>query len=249
MTPFHKIRRAFSRWTIDFEPIRKSYWNGFNWRTRSFEFSVYPKKWWELSLELLKFDENYSVKIALLGAKGYFKIPISLLPVREEPEDILDCWGFNFGSLTESFPPTDLVFEWGPGRRKSIYMPWMWNFHSHEVRQADGTWVKADNSRFDGKDGRYQETYPYTYICLNGEVQIVQATIYAERRTWRWLALPKLPWPSRTETCIDVVFSESVGEGRGSWKGGCIGCGYPLLPTETMEQCLRRMEAERKFSR
>jgi hypothetical protein len=44
-----------------------------------------------------------------------------------------------------------------------------------------------------------------------------------------------------------VVFSAEVGERSGSWKGGCIGCGYDLLPDELPEECLRRMERDRKF--
>ncbi len=38
-----------------------------------------------------------------------------------------------------------------------------------------------------------------------------------------------------------------VGERTGSWKGGTIGCGNDLLPGETMEQSLRRMERDRTF--
>lgn len=46
---------------------------------------------------------------------------------------------------------------------------------------------------------------------------------------------------------IDVEFNAEVGERTGSWKGGCIGCGYQMNPNETPLQALRRMEAERKF--
>ena len=46
---------------------------------------------------------------------------------------------------------------------------------------------------------------------------------------------------------MSVNFSDEVGERSGSWKGGTLGCGYDLLKNETMEQCLRRMEKERKF--
>jgi hypothetical protein len=44
-----------------------------------------------------------------------------------------------------------------------------------------------------------------------------------------------------------VEFDREVGERSGTWKGGCIGCGYKMLPGETIAQAIRRMEAERVF--
>lgn len=96
-------------------------------------------------------------------------------------------------------------------------------------------------------DGREVMTYPYRYVLKNGTVQDRIATVHVERRAWR----PKcLRWTSIFETrreSIDVAFSDEVGERTSSWKGGTIGCGYDLLPGETPEQSLRRMEATRKF--
>jgi len=45
-----------------------------------------------------------------------------------------------------------------------------------------------------------------------------------------------------------VKFSDEVGERTGSWKGGVIGTGSEMRPGESPEQCLRRMERERKFT-
>jgi len=42
-------------------------------------------------------------------------------------------------------------------------------------------------------------------------------------------------------------FDREIGERSGSWKGGCIGCGWDMKPGETAEQTLRRMESERTF--
>lgn len=50
------------------------------------------------------------------------------------------------------------------------------------------------------------------------------------------------------DVCIDVQFDGEVGERSGSWKGGTVGCSYDKLPTEGIEQCLRRMEKEREFN-
>lgn len=106
----------------------------------------------------------------------------------------------------------------------TIYMPWSWKHRLHEVLGEP-------------------EQHPYRYVLRSGEVQERTATIRPERRIWTraWL-----PW-KRESRSIDIEFSEEVGERSGSWKGGCIGCGYEMRTGETPLQTLRRMEQERKF--
>ena len=69
-----------------------------------------------------------------------------------------------------------------------------------------------------------------------------------ERRAWRpkWFTWTRIFEKQRQS--ISVEFNDEVGERSGSWKGGCIVCGYEMLPGETPEQTLRRMERERVFS-
>lgn len=88
--------------------------------------------------------------------------------------------------------------------------------------------------------------FPYRYVLKSGEVQNRTATCHIVRHTWgrRWF-----PFLQRSETAVSVDFDGEVGEGTGSWKGGTTGCGYTMLPGETVEQTLRRMERERKFDR
>ena len=52
---------------------------------------------------------------------------------------------------------------------------------------------------------------------------------------------------SHGEHSIGVSFDGEVGEETGSWKGGCVGCGYEMLPGEVPLDTLRRMERDRKF--
>jgi hypothetical protein len=87
--------------------------------------------------------------------------------------------------------------------------------------------------------------YPYRYELLNGEQQMVTAKVHVERhiRRRKWL-------PFRVnDDSILVEFSEEVGSERGSWKGGCTGCGWTMRPKETVLACVRRMERERRFDR
>lgn len=85
----------------------------------------------------------------------------------------------------------------------------------------------------------------YTYTLKSGETQFVGARVHVtrhlRRRTW-------LPFVWKDDT-ISVEFTEEVGEGTGSWKGGVVGCGYTLKRGESPQDCLRRMEIERRFDR
>lgn len=56
------------------------------------------------------------------------------------------------------------------------------------------------------------------------------------------------PFIRTVNKSIEIQFNDEVGEDTGSWKGGCIGCGYNMLPNETPEMTLRRMEKERIFN-
>jgi len=127
--------------------------------------------------------------------------------------------------------------------------PFEWRHMSHEVRRADGSWGSyvGDWEQDKAPDGRHEETFPYRYILKNGEVQKVMATVTVERMEWRPRCLRWTKLFRKVRTSIDVKFSDEVGEQTGSWKGGTVGCGYDLRPEETPEECLRRMEAERKF--
>lgn len=87
--------------------------------------------------------------------------------------------------------------------------------------------------------------FDYQYKLKRGEVQKRKASVFVTRMTHhrKWL-----PFLKRVVTSISVNFNDEVGERSGSWKGGVLGCGYDLLPNETPEQCLRRMESERVFN-
>ncbi len=173
-----------------------------------------------------------------------------------QPEEILDRWSLMYFERS-------VIFEWGPGFRKSWPMPWDYVHIRNDVLRPDGTWVPyvgsweerggfplPDGTLSQPKepDGRKLETFPYRYTLKSGDVQLREATVYVDRQEWRWRALRWCPWFAKVRTGIEVQFNDEVGERTGSWKGGCIGCGYDMKPGETPEQCLRRMERERVFN-
>lgn len=199
------------------------------------------------SLGLLSFEEGFTLDVfGLMLALPYF-----FNRWHKEPEEIMDRWGFYY------FPDgSDFVVEWGRFHKR-FAMPWSMKHICHEVLTPSGKWVpeKTDYSKPDDiygghqwrVDGRWVGYYVYRYRLASGELQVRTATVHVERREWRqrWLSWTKRF--AKVRTSIDVAFSGEVGERTGSWKGGCIGCGYDIKPGESAEQALRRMESERVF--
>lgn len=119
----------------------------------------------------------------------------------------------------------------------------------------------------------WSESYPFTYVLASGKIQNRIATLKIEEREWRWRWFMWMKYPRMLRKTIDISFeyggaipryvliekrgfktpneneiTGEVGERTGTWKGGTLGCGYPMLKNETPEQTLRRMEKERKFN-
>lgn len=199
---------------------------------------------WRWAIALIKFEDHWSFQ--------FFCLWIRLWSSRTSPKgDMLDKWGWEYDR-----DHSHLCLSWRD-RRKYINMPWAWDHCQVEVMLRNGIFVPYDRFRTQREDpkiaeipepvNRYRETFSYHYILRSGVIQVRTATVTVERRTWKWRWFKWLPWPRMVRTSICVEFSDEVGEETGSWKGGCIGCGWDLKRGETPEQCLRRMEAERKF--
>lgn len=201
----------------------------------------------------------WMVYIRIFWLKLFLRLPF-FRNVRLEGLNALQrpTWGFSadFGYCGD---PGALHLHWNM-KTKVLWWPWMYEQVRHEVRRADGSWVpfvgsweigpkRIVNATFGGKEPDEREVveYPYRYVLENGTVQDRTAKVYVERRARRRRWIKWCPLFEKTTYAIDVEFSGEVGERTGTWKGGCIGCGYELRPGETAEQCLRRMERERKF--
>lgn len=163
------------------------------------------------------------------------------LGIVEHPWDPMEGprWAFSFGN------EPDIVLYWG--HRYWIF-DWPWSWHTLEYQKQmilndENSWVSV----FNYGAIPHSEQYSYTYVLDNGTIQNRIATVSKRRHVFTWSVLRWLRWPKWIRESIDIEFSDEVGERTGSWKGGCIGCSYPLKKGETMEQSLRCMEQERKF--
>lgn len=116
-----------------------------------------------------------------------------------------------------------------------------------DQQAIDPTSEPKQVKHWDHREGAYRVDFPYVYTLESGEVQNRTATVIKERWIHGRHLLDKIGWPRETVYHIDVEFDDEVGERTGSWKGGVVGTGQTMIPGETVEMCLRRMERERKF--
>jgi hypothetical protein len=191
------------------------------------------------------FDNRPRINLDLI----FFSLTI-ILPFRNRWTDECDPpkWGISIHNNTV------WIYRGGIGNM-SEWWTWYIPFITKEwVRTSillkDGNWeherkgVRKEFWRDEWKEKQANWTYNYT-DKYDGEV--IPTTIYVEEREWR----PKwLGWTSLfaiVRRTIDVHFSKEVGERKGSWKGGTLGCGYEVLLDEEPLDCLKRMERERKF--
>lgn len=194
------------------------------------------------SLKLCLFEDGYCLN--LFG----FLIALPFLDRWwYHPHEIMEAWGVYLNGVESQWRFDSIVWCWGD-YCKFWHMPWEWKHFRTDVRRPDGSWATRVQSYEKGEpDGREVSTLPYRYVLRSGEVQERTATVYVERMEWRRKWTRWLPLFAKVRTSIDVAFNDEVGERTGSWKGGCIGCGWNMLPGETAEQTLRRMERERVF--
>lgn len=157
---------------------------------------------------------------------GFLKVAVAF-PWPKTYPDYMQCSGPTFGF---TFFDDALHLHWGQGKGtrddpiKLVKMPWQWRHREHKILSE-------------------KQTHSYEYHLRSGEIQRRQATIQVESRLW---TRPWYPWRLH-KRMIDINFSDEVGERSGSWKGGCTGCSYDMLPHESPLTTLRRMERERKF--
>lgn len=192
------------------------------------------------------FDTRYAINFAF----GWGKFMV-YLPFRTKLEEGCDMPRYGFAIHNNTF----WIYKGGDYDGSQCQNQWItWDlpffsyvFDGHWIQSSVRTWTKmgrgVDSWDF-RKDEAYKETHSYTYVLKNGTVQNRTAACTIEKRKWhrKWF-----PFLAREEQVIDIEFNDEVGERSGSWKGGTIGCSYEMLPNETIEQTLRRMEKERTF--
>lgn len=216
-----------------------------------------------IAVALCHFEDHWSLHLNLICINLYLR----LWPTRVEPAEGMESYGFSWRWGRDWGWGDSVHLNWG-ARCKILHMPWGWEWQRTSLLAEDGrTWVHelkgfrqsprdvapigypATLNWFSFRDlPHWKAALPYLYTLRSGEQQHRTATISVLEMEWRMRALQWLPWPRLVRRSIDVTFDGEVGERAGSWKGGCISCGYTLLRDETPQECLQRMMQERKFN-
>lgn len=131
------------------------------------------------------------------------------------------------------------------------HLPWMdWRFISHKLYDANGNF-HAEIANIGFGHGEYEKRTELVESCTKRVFALkdfdgtdIEATTKIEQRQWRlgtgwfkWLGFLRTKKTSRS---LDISFNKEVGPEKGSWKGGTLGHGIEMLPTETHEQAMRR---------
>ena len=194
---------------------------------------VYTNK--ELRYNKLKKISNPKYK----PKKYYTKTPYyDSEPPRYGIYYIMSQIGINYGHKTKFFD-MPWAFEWI--RTSVLSKEYKWIHENKKTKNID-FWDKEK-----WKDIILYKTYPYIYTTKNGQVQNCIATYSIVEREWRLKYFKWFKPIRKIKKVIDVEFSTDIGEEKGSYKGGTIGCSYDILPGETPHETLKRMEKERKF--
>ena len=220
----------------------KGMWRGWLKNGQSVEF-IWGKRGWEFGAGIhVHSDENDDASRMLFVRLWRF-VAIFPLGIKRGPISIEDEPQWSAYASSEF----GLTFHWGMWR-KTFDLPWSWHTLAFETMMADGTWQPL---RYGGESGErvkpYTESHPYTYTLKSGDVQKRMANVSKRRHVICWRMFKILGWPRWIKESIDIKFDGEVGEGSGSWKGGCIGCSYDLRHDETMQEALCRMEKDREF--
>lgn len=222
---------------------RKAYGHDSHFMFSWGEFSWHPRKL-ELSLRACNFGGFESRDLLI------FKPLICSFYIytSKEYDRHIDDNGYSYGFYIYDWYSLNL--GWGRWYKSwdFPYIARVWN--RTEIYDVRGNLRFVERKGEKTCDERYKTqnqikvSYPYKYVLKNGEVQDRDVKVHVSNVVWTRKWFPFLEVNMR---CIDVEFSDEVGEQTGSWKGGCIGCSYELRDGESTEECLRRMERERKF--
>lgn len=191
------------------------------------------------------FDNRPRIELGLI----FFRLTL-ILPFKNKWED--ECSAPRLGIAIHN--NTFWLYKGGKGNGRNEWWTWDIPFFTHEwVRRSvylkDYTWEsespKNRKEFYEDHWKKLQKSWDYIFTDYYDN-ELIPTKIYLEEKEWRpkWLTWTKLF--SKIRTSISIEFSREVGRGKGSYKGGTLGCSYTLKRDETPIEGIIRMEKERK---
>jgi len=149
--------------------------------------------------------------------------------------DFLQCF---FGPQTHDSSTTK---SW------SKHLPWkQWDHVRCSIYTPTGVhfYTEPRGASFREYFGKKEECPKVHFGFEDYDGELIVATCLIEEREWhkgsgwfkwlRWFSAPKI------RRSLNMAFSEEVGPGKGSWKGGTIGHGIDMLPGESSNEAFQR---------
>ena len=258
-------------WSLFGRPIAKKIDNCFYLLKRQKKDEYEPSAWYvgwkdwmfEIVYHICGYDEpNGELHISMFGWHSIFKFPWKS---KRFPDG--DCDAPEYGIAIHS--NTFWLYKGGDGNLGGGSKYWTWDLpyftwihmrHDIECDLGDSEYgemvrmcPESSLKRYD-EEGRYIPLFKnelvkkYNYDYKDSyDGKLVPCIFWVEEREWRRKWFTKSKRFSKVSRYIQIEFSDEVGKEKGSWKGGCMGCSYDLLPNETPMECIKRMERERKF--
>jgi hypothetical protein len=194
--------------------------------------------YWEVGL-CLNHDEDCTLFVNILNFAAFIRMPDKIY------KDSLGQ-GFGYGFCwPRSLDMWDGIhFNWGMNT-KIMNFPFRLKWYETRVLLKNTEYAKGDN--YDDIPDVYIVSVPYRYVLQDGTEQKVTATAKEFIMEWRRPHLFNLPILRKKKHFIDVRFDKPIGEGVHDWKGGVMGVSYDILKNESIQECINRMEKERKF--
>ena len=223
-------------------------------------------KSWQLELTYSEcgYDEGWAhIDISVFGWHNQIQLPF----IKSKKFPYGDCEEPQWGLMIHNNTLWLHYGGYGNGKGGSRYKAWNLPWFSsdcirHEIETKDPKTgkikltpyktlndMKTDDGHWMSLEENPLVNIHYSDFTDKYDGTILTAAYHIEEMEWRrkWFHWTKLGRTvSRT---IDIKFSGEVGNQKGSWKGGTVGCSYRLNPDETPEECLKRMERERSFDR
>lgn len=217
--------------------------------------------WGELSVRHVGFAfkfgcfERPHLNIAVGLFQVFLRLPRKLTPFFDAGKGSIENKAYGFSTCDG-----DIFLAWGE-RTKIIRRPWGWRHNFWHYLAVDGVWrneaenpdsyirnMKSKTPLPSEGPPAWCAEFPYHYMTDGGDAQHVTATVTRRRRFMSYRVFG-VPICKHFREEMDIEFSDEVGNQRGSWKGGCVGCCWEMKPGETVFMALRRMQRERNFCR
>lgn len=139
-----------------------------------------------------------------------------------------------------------LVYYWRG--YKGFFMPWEYELVKHDILYPGGAvCISNDYSKISRRISWYElelkdhlvKTIKLVHWLKDGTLQNVEVKLHGEEMFFKMRMLKWLPF-YKSKRYIDFEFSEEVGEGRCSYKGGLISTTAELKLGESLEKAFYR---------